>query len=109
VGGIEFTSPGHYGTAAFDPMNGDRLAINICDWCLVEFGKAGAILQYTVGKRKPRMWRVPPHIRRNIRDKYLNASAIEARSGETPKSGSTEGESATATPGRPNTITDTPQ
>jgi hypothetical protein len=37
------------------------------------------------------------------------ASAIEARSGETTQIGSTEGESATAKPGRPNTITDTPQ
>lgn len=32
--GLEFTTPGHYGSAAFDPMDGTRLAINICDGCL---------------------------------------------------------------------------
>jgi hypothetical protein len=38
------------------------------------------------------------------------ASAIEAATaGETVQHGSTEGESATAKPGRPNTIADTPQ
>jgi hypothetical protein len=32
--GLEFTATGHYGTRVFDPMNGDRLAINVCDPCM---------------------------------------------------------------------------
>lgn len=33
-GGVEFTTPGHYGCTIFDPMDGTKLAINICDPCL---------------------------------------------------------------------------
>lgn len=87
MGGVEFTSPGHYGTIVFDPMNGDRLAINICDWCLAEFGKAGAVLQYTPGKRKPKLWRVPRVIADNVTAKYITHSAsgieTEGHDGET--------------------------
>ena len=33
--GVEFTSPGHYGSAYWDPMDEHvRLAINVCDECL---------------------------------------------------------------------------
>lgn len=35
-GGIEFTSYGHYGTTVFDPMDGTRAIINLCDRCLKE-------------------------------------------------------------------------
>ena len=34
IDGIEFTSYGHYGTTAFDPMDGTELAINFCDPCI---------------------------------------------------------------------------
>jgi hypothetical protein len=34
-GGLAFTSYGHYGGTAFDPMDGSYLEINICDKCLV--------------------------------------------------------------------------
>jgi hypothetical protein len=36
IGGIEFTSYGHYGTTVFDPMDGTELSINICDTCMKE-------------------------------------------------------------------------
>jgi len=42
--GLEFTTYGHYGSTFFDPMDGTRLAINICDKCLVE--KRNLILGY---------------------------------------------------------------
>jgi len=33
--GTAFTTHGHYGSTAFDPMNGHYLEINVCDACLV--------------------------------------------------------------------------
>ncbi len=33
-GGLEFTSYGHYGSTAFDPMDNTFLAVNICDDCI---------------------------------------------------------------------------
>lgn len=33
--GTAFMSHGHYGSTAFDPMNGFYLELNICDLCLV--------------------------------------------------------------------------
>lgn len=32
--GTAFTSHGHYGSTAFDPMDGHYLEINVCDLCL---------------------------------------------------------------------------
>lgn len=32
--GLSFTTQGHYGSTYFDPMDGSRLAINICDPCV---------------------------------------------------------------------------
>jgi len=32
--GLEFVTAGHYGSTKFDPMDGTRLAINVCDRCL---------------------------------------------------------------------------
>lgn len=42
--GLEFTSPGHYGSGVFDPMDGTRLVINICDACLTEAALKGHVL-----------------------------------------------------------------
>jgi hypothetical protein len=39
MGGIAFITYGHYGTTFFDPMNGDRLQIVICDECLKTLDK----------------------------------------------------------------------
>ena len=38
-GGTEFVTSGHYGSGAFDPMDGSALAINICDNCLTDLRK----------------------------------------------------------------------
>lgn len=31
---LEFVTRGHYGSTYFDPMNGDKLIVNICDDCV---------------------------------------------------------------------------
>lgn len=35
-GGTQFTSYGHYGSTAFDPMDGQQLSVIVCDPCLVK-------------------------------------------------------------------------
>lgn len=42
--GTAFTSYGHYGSTAFDPMNGSMIEINICDECLTAAGKEQKVL-----------------------------------------------------------------
>ena len=49
-GGIEFVTEGHYGTTVFDPMDGSKLAVNICDPCLTRAIAAGNTITYPVGK-----------------------------------------------------------
>lgn len=44
MGGLEFTTRGHYGSAVFDPMDGTHLSINICDGCLRRAGEEGNVL-----------------------------------------------------------------
>jgi hypothetical protein len=34
--GLAFETTGHYGSAYFDPMDGTRLAVVICDACLTQ-------------------------------------------------------------------------
>lgn len=34
--GTAFISHGHYGSTAFDPMDGHYLEINVCDLCLIQ-------------------------------------------------------------------------
>ncbi|HWP61379.1 MAG TPA: hypothetical protein VN495_02150 [Candidatus Paceibacterota bacterium] len=41
--GLEFTTPGHYGSTAFDPMNEEQLIIDICDDCLSQAGRKGLV------------------------------------------------------------------
>lgn len=43
-GGTAFQSHGHYGSTAFDPMDGTYLEINICDPCLTAAGAKGQVL-----------------------------------------------------------------
>lgn len=43
-GGTAFHSSGHYGSTAFDPMDGTYLEINICDPCLIQAGSEGSVL-----------------------------------------------------------------
>ncbi len=42
-GGTRFQTGGHYGSI-FDPMNSDKLEINICDICLIE-GNANVVVR----------------------------------------------------------------
>lgn len=47
MGGTEFKTYGHYGSGVFDPMDGSRIIVNICNTCLLE------------GVHKQRVLRVP--------------------------------------------------
>jgi hypothetical protein len=40
----EFCTHGQYGSTVFDPVNGDHLAINVCDECIVAGAKLGRVL-----------------------------------------------------------------
>lgn len=42
--GTTFTSGGHYGSTAFDPMDGSLLEVNVCDSCLVEASRREQVL-----------------------------------------------------------------
>lgn len=50
-GGVAFESYGHYGTTVFDPMDGTRLEVNVCDECLTEAAKKGRVLWFDRKKR----------------------------------------------------------
>jgi hypothetical protein len=45
LGGLEFKTPGHYGSAQFDGQPG-LLAINVCDPCLKKASEAGHVLNF---------------------------------------------------------------
>lgn len=51
--GLTFASLGHYGTTAFDPMDGSYLELNICDQCLVEAGRNERVLYYQFRRGAP--------------------------------------------------------
>jgi hypothetical protein len=51
-GGIAFSSPGHYGTTVFDPMNGDTLEINVCDNCLMAAGRRGRVIHHRPSQQR---------------------------------------------------------
>lgn len=59
--GLAFTSFGHYGSRVFDPMDGTWLEVNVCDRCLGNAARNGAVLRGTSKKRptKPtyRTWK----------------------------------------------------
>jgi hypothetical protein len=45
-GGTQFSSHGHYGSTAWDPMSDpSKLIINICDSCLVAAAHGGLVLK----------------------------------------------------------------
>lgn len=46
-GGTEFSTPGHYGSTVFDPMDGSWLAINVCDHCLRGARDARLVLRWS--------------------------------------------------------------
>lgn len=48
TGGLSFMSHGHFGSAAFDPMNPNVwLEINLCDECLEDRRDQGQVLHVT--------------------------------------------------------------
>lgn len=49
--GTAFESHGHYGSTAFDPMDGTYIEINVCDPCLVAARDKGAVLHGMDRKR----------------------------------------------------------
>ena len=42
--GTSFSTSGHYGSTAFDPMDSSRIHINICDDCLKEKASEGKVI-----------------------------------------------------------------
>lgn len=64
MGGTEFATFGHYGSAVTDHMDGTGYAINVCDPCLRDAGRAGLVLRIYPPEPQPRarqtyrMWRL---------------------------------------------------
>jgi hypothetical protein len=55
--GVAFVSPGHYGSVAFDPLDGSNLEINVCDRCLRAAAEARRVLFVpSDNKTQPRLW-----------------------------------------------------
>lgn len=48
----EFRAHGQYGSRVFDPVDGTYLAVNICDDCITQAGRAGQVLE---GDRERKM------------------------------------------------------
>lgn len=44
-GGLACQSHGHYGSTAFDPIDGQYIEFNVCDRCLLDRAEGGYILQ----------------------------------------------------------------
>lgn len=62
---VIFSSPGNFGSAVFDEMDGSRLRINICDACLVERAERTVLSKpnHSVPKPPPILSRwVPPAV-----------------------------------------------
>jgi hypothetical protein len=57
--GLHFSTGGHYGSAFFDPMNGERLDIMVCDECL-ERHKDRAFMSREVSPQR-REWDIRPY------------------------------------------------
>lgn len=43
-GGLAFETLGHYGSTAFDPMDGTYIEVNVCDQCIARAREAGNVL-----------------------------------------------------------------
>ena len=43
--GLEFFTYGHYGSTYFDPMDGSKLILNICDLCVESLEDSGYIVR----------------------------------------------------------------
>lgn len=49
--GLACTTPGHYGSTVFDPIDGNYLEFNVCDLCMVRAGDQGRVL--TARQQRP--------------------------------------------------------
>jgi hypothetical protein len=58
VNGLAFESHGHYGTTVFDPMNGSKIAVAICDACITRASHEGDVLIKISGQQKWKTWDV---------------------------------------------------
>lgn len=47
LGGLAFSTRGHYGSAYFDPMDASYLEISICDKCVEEAERSGIVFRST--------------------------------------------------------------
>jgi hypothetical protein len=55
-GGTLFGTTGHYGSTAFDPMNGDRIIITVCDECLTANKNRVMFQEYGLSADKRKIW-----------------------------------------------------
>jgi len=55
-GANEFCTHGQYGSTVFDPLNGSRLAINICDQCLIKAAENGLVATGNYGSKSLKKW-----------------------------------------------------
>lgn len=46
MNGLAFSTRGHYGSDFFDPMDGSRIEICVCDDCLRVVSKSGSMWHY---------------------------------------------------------------
>lgn len=94
--GLEFTSRGHYGSTIFD-MEPGALVVNVCDECVTVASRDGLVRRRTFFGR-------PHEARAHPDEAWISprASAGEARSDATPKSGAAEGEHAVGEAETPN-------
>lgn len=52
----EFCTYGQYGSTKFDPLDGSRLAVNICDQCLMKAAEAGHVAIGLHGSKELTKW-----------------------------------------------------
>lgn len=63
-GGVAFSSPGHYGSGVFDPMDGSCIEINVCDECLLKAGQEQIVCQQEIVRhRQVKTYPWAPHSR----------------------------------------------
>jgi hypothetical protein len=55
-GGLEFTSGGHYGSTVFDPMNGEKLSIVVCDECVENAQQDDRVFHSDCPQARTRSW-----------------------------------------------------
>lgn len=51
IGGLAFSTRGHYGSRYFDPMDGSYLELAVCDECVAEAARKRRVFR---GKPNPR-------------------------------------------------------